>query len=72
MATTRGYMHHRNGSEQHDQVWYAGRTHFEPAFCDFERALADGEIVSVHVGHGIWREYVVEAADGRTALLRQV
>lgn len=67
---TRGYMFHRNGSEQRDRVWFAGRVQFEPAFCDFERPLLDGEVVSVHIGHGIWGKYSVDAVDGETALLR--
>lgn len=69
-AMTRGYMYHKNGDEQRDRVWFAGRIRFEPAFCDFDRPLTANEIVSVHIGHGIWGKYVVDEVDNKTALLR--
>lgn len=59
--------------EMAPQYTSPGRKYFAQNSVDhnFAHGLREGEVVNFHVGYGIFRDYVVEAVDGKTALLRQ-
>jgi len=66
-------FYRRDGSpEMSPQYTSPGRSHFAQNELDynFAHGLREGEVVNFHVGYGIFRDYVVEAVDDKTALLR--
>lgn len=69
MAIT-GYLYRSNQQPAMSQDWHCGRmlgaTHRTVAL---DSVTTEGEIVSIHMGHGMFRDYRIEAADNKTALL---
>jgi len=60
-----------DGSEQRS-MQYAGRTFFWSQDEEhIDHVCNEGDVITFHVGHGVYRNYVVTACDGKTALLRQ-
>lgn len=64
----------RDGSPEVERQWSApGRSYMaqNSSFCEL-KDTAEGTVVSFHVGHGVFRDYVVIAADEHTVLVQAV
>jgi hypothetical protein len=67
-------FYRRDGSEQCSRQYTSpGRFHFgqDSMDHDFPHGVREGEVMNFHVGHGVYRDYVVEAVDDKTVFLRQ-
>jgi hypothetical protein len=66
------YFYNRDGSpEMAWQYTSPGRGYFDQnSQVEYDFTHREGEVVSYHVGHGIFRSYLVEAKDAKVALLR--
>ena len=66
----RAYLYNQDQSPLLDTDRHFGRRldtyHAE---CNIDRDLVEGDLVSLHVGHGSFNEFRVAACDGDTALL---
>ena len=66
----RAYLYNQDQSPRLETDWHCGRRlgtyHAE---CRIDRVLIEGDLVSLHVGHGVFNEFRVAACDGDTALL---
>ena len=67
------YFYNRDGSEQCSRFFVGGRSYYdqivEPTH---EFAHGVGDVITYHVGHGVMRDYVVEAVDERSAFVRSL
>ena len=64
------YLYHRNQTPCMEIDWHCGRRlGTYQAECKIDRELVEGDLVSLHTGHGIFDEFRVAACDGETALL---
>ena len=64
------YLYHRNQTPRMETDWHCGRRlGTYQAECKIDRELVEGDLVSLHTGHGIFDEFRVAACDGETALL---
>lgn len=62
---------HGNGSEQRSQHFSGpGRSYFAQDEADIDHVCNVDDVITFHVGHGVYRTYVVADCDGKTALLR--
>ena len=66
----RAYLYNRDQTPCMEIDWHCGRRlgtyHAE---CKIDRDLVEGDLVSLHVGHGGFDEFRDAASDGDTALL---
>ena len=64
-------MYRRNGAEQIGQQFTSpGRSYFAQDEMDIDHVCNVGDVITFHAGHGVYHNYIVEACDGKTALLR--
>ncbi len=62
---------HASGSEQRSQHFSSpGRSYFAQDEADIDHVCNEDDVIQFHMGHGVFRNYVVDACDGKTALLR--
>lgn len=68
------HFFHRNGNTQKEANYYApGKFDYGPVVNIVDKfEHEEGDVVKFHVGHGSFREYLVEAKDADMALLKAV
>lgn len=65
-------FYHRDGSAQCARQYTSpGRFFFAQDEEHIDHVCNVGDVIPFHVGHGVYRSYVVADCDGETALLRQ-
>ena len=68
--TITAYLYYGNQTPRMETDWHCGRRlGTYQAECKIDRELVEGDLVSLHTGHGIFDEFLVAACDGETALL---
>lgn len=61
----------KDGSEQRSRQYTSpGRFYFAQDEEDIDHVCNEGDVITFHTGHGVYRNYVVVACDGKAALLR--
>lgn len=65
-------LYRSNGSPQIAQQFTGpGRSHFGQDQWDIDHVCNEGDVITMHLGYGLYRTYVVAACDGKVALLQQ-
>lgn len=60
-----------DGSEQMSRQFTSpGRSYYGQDYVDTNHVYPEGYVIGFHTGHGVVREYIVVASDGKTAFVQ--